>query len=98
MLFFDDETYKLDDVKFNIPLKDGKEDYLSSWTFTSETNRINLKFEPILDRYSGTNVVIIKSIQHQVFGKFSGSFVTATGKVITFENMLGFAEKVRNNW
>jgi len=98
MLFFDDETYKLDDVKFNIPMKHGQEDYLSPWTFTSENNNINLKFEPILDRYSGTNVIIIKSIQHQVFGKFSGSFVTQKGDVISIENMIGFAEKVMNNW
>jgi hypothetical protein len=98
MLFFDDETFKLEDVEFNIPMKDGKDDYLSIWTLTSKNNAINLKFEPILDRYSGTNVIIIKSIQHQVFGKFSGSFVTDSGKVITFENMLGFAEKVQNNW
>jgi hypothetical protein len=98
MLFFDDETYKLDDVLFDIPIKNGKDDFLSPWVFTSENNTINLKFEPILDRYSGTNVIIIKSIQHQVFGKFSGSFVTQAGKVITFENMLGFAEKVMNNW
>lgn len=98
MLFFDSTTYKLNDVKFNIPMKDRKEDYLSPWTFTSSSNDINLVFTPILDRYSGTNVILIKSIQHQVFGKFSGTFVTPDRKIIHFEDMMGFAEKVRNNW
>ncbi|NCA80787.1 MAG: DUF2804 family protein, partial [Sphingobacteriia bacterium] len=54
-------------------------------------------FEPILDRYSNSDVLIIKSIQHQVFGKFTG-YVIIEGKQIYFEEMLGFAEKVKNCW
>ena len=98
MFFYDDKAYKLEDVKFNIPRNEkGKHDFLSTWTFTSEKGDINLRFSPIIDRYSNTNVLIIQSNQHQVFGYFSGS-ITVEGKVIEFKNLLGFAEMVTNRW
>ena len=98
MFFYDDKAYKLEDVVFNIPKgKNGKEDYMSPWTFTSKNGDINLVFNPIIDRYSNTNVLIIQSKQHQVFGYFSG-FIKVEEKVIEFKNLLGFAEKVMNRW
>ena len=99
MFFYNDRAYKLGEVEFNIPKdpKTGKDCFMCDWTFTSPDNSVQLTFKPILDRYSGTSLVIIKSIQHQVFGKFSGS-ITVEGKKIEFEDLLGFAEKVRNNW
>ena len=99
MFFYDGKCYKLDDVSFNIPKKDNKDDYLSPWTFTSNSSecKIELDFEPILDRYANTNVIIIQSLQHQVFGKFSGK-ITVSGQVFEFSDLVGFAEKVMNKW
>ena len=97
MFFYDNRAFKLNDVKFNIPMVDGKEQYLEKWTFTSEKNEIDLVFEPIFDRFSNTNALIIQSNQHQVFGRFSGSF-NIDGKSYKFENLIGFAEKVKNRW
>ena len=98
MFFYDDKAYKLEDVVFNIPKgKNGKEDYMSPWTFTSKNGDINLVFNPIIDRYSNTNVLIIQSKQHQVFGYFSGC-IKVEDKVIEFKDILGFAEKVMNRW
>lgn len=98
MLFFDEEAYKLNDVIFNIPKDEkGKLNFIAPWTFTSEDGAINLVFNPIIDRYSNTNVLIIQSNQHQVFGYFSGS-IKADGKIFAFDNLLGFAEKVTNRW
>ena len=98
MFFFDDKAFKLEDVLFNIPKnKKGKLDFMSLWTFTSEKGDINLKFEPIIDRYANTNALIIQSKQHQVFGYFSGS-IEAEGQKYSFENILGFAEMVTNRW
>ena len=97
MFFFDNKAYKLDDVTFNIPIEKKKEQYLKEWTFTSKSKDIDLKFSPLIDRYSNTNALIIQSKQHQVFGKFSGTI--KVGKTIyKFENLMGFAEKVKNRW
>ena len=98
MFFFDDKAYKLEDVTFNIPKNEkGKHEFLKDWTFTSKSGDINLTFKPILDRHSDTNVIIIQSNQHQVFGYFSGT-IKAEGKEFKFENLLGFAEMVKNRW
>lgn len=98
MFFYDDEVFKFDDVTFEIPQKDGKEDYMSEWNLRSKDGRINLKFNPIIDRHSHSNVVVIASKQHQVFGTFSGYFQVDTNRKIEFKNMMGFAEKVMNKW
>ena len=97
MFFYDNKVFKLEDVKFNIPEKDGKEDYLGKWTFTSEKGDIDLVFEPLIDRYSNTNALLIQSKQHQVFGKFSG-MIKVNGTTYSFSNLIGFAEKVKNRW
>ncbi len=98
MFFYDDEAYKLDDVIFNIPKNDkNKYDFLSNWTFKSSSGDIDLVFEPIIDRYSNTNALIIQSNQHQVFGYFSGQ-ITINNKIIKLDHLLGFAEMVKNRW
>ena len=97
MFFFDDKAFKLEDVKFNIPNNKGKLDFMSPWTFSSEKGDIDMKFEPIIDRYANTNALIIQSKQHQVFGYFSG-LIEVEGQKYSFENVLGFAEMVTNRW
>ena len=98
MLFVDDKTYKFNDVVFEIPLKNNTEDYMSPWIFQSASGDIQLKFQPILDRYSNTNILILQSMQHQVFGKFSGSFKLSDTETLEIKDMIGFAEKVSNRW
>ena len=98
MFFYDDEAYKLEDVVFDIPKDNkGKLDFMSPWKFTSKNGDIDLTFEPIIDRYSNTNALIIQSKQHQVFGYFSGA-IEIKGKKYSFEKLLGFAEMVMNRW
>lgn len=98
MLFYDGKAHKLSQITFHIPIKDGKEDYLKPWTFTSDDGRFEMEFHPILDRASCTDVKLIKSDQHQVFGKFSGKAVLDNKKVIALHDFMGFAEKVVNKW
>ena len=98
MLFVDKEAYKLEDVIFNIPKDEkGKHLFTEDWTFTNRDGTIDLKFHPIIDRYSNTNALIIQSNQHQVFGYFKGT-IKADGKSFEIDNLLGFAEMVKNRW
>lgn len=98
MFFYDDQCYKFDDVLFDIPQKDNRDDFMSPWKITSKDNKINLTFMPILDRHSHTNVLVIASNQHQVFGKFSGTFKISDNQEVHLKDMMGFAEKVMNKW
>ena len=98
MLFFNGKAHKLSQVTFEIPMKDGTEDYLSAWKFTSDDGRFEMAFEPILDRASCTDFKVLKSDQHQVFGRFSGTAVLDDGTSLVVHDLLGFAEKVENKW
>lgn len=98
MLFYAGKAHKLSQVTFNIPMKDGREDYLSPWTFTSDDGRFEMAFMPVINRASCTDVKLIKSDQNQVFGRFSGTAVLDDGTRLTIRDLFGFAEKVENKW
>ena len=98
MLFYDGTAHKLEQLTFLIPQKDGKDDFMSPWKFISSDGRFEMDFTPVLDRASCTNVGIICSDQHQVFGYFNGTATLDDGRVLKIENLLGFAEKVYNKW
>lgn len=74
------------------------EDYLSPWKFTSNDGRFEMDFLPVIDRHADTNAWLIRSNQHQVFGKFSGKAVLDDGTAIEIRDLMGFAEKVYNKW
>ena len=57
-----------------------------------------MDFSPIIDRKSKTNIGIICSDQHQVFGKFNGTIILDDGSKLILKDFIGFAEKVYNKW
>ncbi|EOQ90047.1 PF10974 family protein [Leptospira yanagawae serovar Saopaulo str. Sao Paulo = ATCC 700523] len=94
VILYDGKIHKLDEVEFII----NTNDYMAPWKFRSNDNRLDLDFKPIVDRNSYMNFLIIKSVQHQVFGTFNGTVVLDDGKKIKLENILGFAEEVLNHY
>ena len=98
MLFYEGKSHKLDEVTFHIPQKDGKDDFMSPWVFTSSDERFEMQFEPIIDRYAPFDLKLFAMIPHQVFGYFSGTAVLDDGQKIVLTRTLGFAEKVHNKW
>ncbi len=99
VIFYDGRLHKLDQVSFNIP-QDEKGNYLytNPWTFTSNDNRFEMEFKPIINRASKTDVGIICSDQNQVFGLFTGTMVLDDGTKVEIKDFLGFAERVFNKW
>ena len=95
MLFVDGVAHKLTDVAFHLPA--GAPDS-APWRFTSSDNRFDINFEPLVDRAANTDIGLIKSDQHQVFGRFSGRVMLDDGSAIRVENLIGFAERVHNRW
>ena len=97
-LFYGGRLHKLEEVDFGIPQKDGKPDFLSPWHFTSSDGRFTAEFRPILDRAACTDFKVLKSDQHQVFGRFTGECVLDDGTALSFRDFPGFAEQVENKW
>lgn len=99
MIFYNHKAHKLDQVTFHIPTDaNGQEDYLSPWKFTSNDGRFEMDFQPVIDRHADSNVGIIRSNQHQVFGRFTGQVTLDSGTVVQVKDLMGFAEKVFNKW
>lgn len=93
-LLYDGKLHKLDKVEFILDTKD----YMKPWIFTSNDGRFEMDFKPVVDRQANTNLFIIKSLQHQVFGYFTGKAVLDDGTILKIDNLLGFAEDVLNWW
>ena len=100
MLFYKGRAHKLSQVTFHIPGDGGRRtpDYMQPWTFTSDDGRFEMDYTPVLDRASCSDVGLIKSDQHQVFGVFNGRAVLDDGTVLNVKDLPGFAEKVINKW
>lgn len=97
-IFYDGKLHKLDRVSWRIPQKDGRADFMAPWRFTSGDGHFEMDFHPIMDRASLTSVGVIKSDQHQVFGRYSGRVILSDGLIITVKDLMGFAEQVENKW
>ena len=98
MIFYGGKAHKLRQVSFQIPQKNGKDDFLSPWRITSDDGRFEAIFHPELDRASNTQIGPLGSDQHQVFGHFTGTATLDDGQILHLDRFFGFAEKVRNKW
>ena len=99
MLFYGGKAHKLGRVRFHIPRERGFERFTGAdWAFTSDDGRLEAVMTPVMDRAACTSAGIIKSDQHQVFGRFRGSAVLDDGRAVYFDGPMGFAEKVENKW
>ena len=94
MIFYNKKAHKLQDVKFHIDTSD----YTKPWKFSSSDGRFEMDFSPIIDRNSKINILLIKSVQHQVFGYFNGYVILDDGSKLEVKNFLGFAEDVYNRY
>ena len=77
----------------NVPIYRSKD--LVKWryagtAFTDQTRPMD--FVPVLDRASCTDFKILKSDQHQVFGRFTGTAILDDGREIRVKDFPGFAE------
>jgi hypothetical protein len=86
--------HKLSAVKFEY----SSQDYMKPWRFTDQEGRLNLEFTPFKERVARTNLGVIFSEDHQVFGRYHGQAITGEGEVIQIEDLVGFAEEHHARW
>jgi len=94
MIFYKGKAHKLDRVTFHM----NTQDYMQPWKITSSDHRFEMDFTPVLDRQSSFDFKLLKSIQHQVFGHFTGYVTLDDGSVLKVNKFFGFAEDVLNWW
>jgi hypothetical protein len=90
----DGRIHKLGQVDFTFNNKD----YMKPWKIVSSDRRLQLEFKPILERVAKTNLLVIYSNVHQIFGHYFGSFTTSKGELVEIEGLAGFAEEHHARW
>ena len=93
-LILDGRLQKLEQVAF----KYDPGDYSKPWRFTDSEGRLDLDFVPFMERIAQTDLTLIFSEVHQMFGRYSGRVVTDEGQVVQIENLIGFAEEHQARW
>jgi hypothetical protein len=68
------------------------------WRFTDDEGRLDLTFTPFKDRTAQTNLGIIFSEVHQMFGRYRGRVVLDDGHPLEVRDLIGFAEEHRARW
>jgi Protein of unknown function (DUF2804). len=73
-------------------------DFMREWRVHSEDGRLEMRLTPLIDRAAATDLGILASIQHQVFGDWTGYAILDDGSKVEFAGLRGFCEKVVNRW
>lgn len=90
----DGRIHKLDAVSFDY--RSGE--YMRPWRFTDNENRLDLTLTPFKDRTARTNLGIIFSEVHQMFGRYDGTVILDDGNPLKIASLTGFAEEHRARW
>jgi len=93
-VILDGRIHKLGAVQFDYQ----SGDYMQPWRFRDEDGRLDLTLRPFKDRTARTNLGIITSEVHQMFGRYSGRAVLDDGKPLEIQDLIGFAEEHHARW
>jgi len=73
-------------------------DYTHPWRFSDDEGRLDLTFTPFKDRTAKTNLGVIVSEVHQMFGHYKGRVRLDDGAWLEVRELIGFAEEHRARW
>lgn len=93
-LILANRIHKLDQVTFDYQ----SGDYLKPWRFTDNQGRLDLSFTPFVERTATTNLGIIYSQVHQLFGRYEGFAIADDGEKVLIRDLIGFAEEHHARW
>ena len=78
------------DYDWNAPMR--------PWRVEEPNGRLRLELVPRYDKHTKIQALIMGTETHQVFGTWSGTFVTDGGETIELRGLQGFAEESRSRW
>lgn len=71
-------------------------DFTRPWRMKSD--RVDLVFTPFLERVAATNLAVIKSEVHQLFGRYTGTVIDDSGDDVHIDGVIGWAEEHHARW
>ena len=76
-----------------------KKDYMRPWTVRSRgSDVVDLTLVPSFERVAKTDLFVMRSEVHQVFGRYSGSVVAEGGERVTIDGLVGWVEQHKARW
>jgi hypothetical protein len=93
-LTLDGRIHKLGQVAFSYD----PADYRRPWRMTAPDGRLDLTFTPFVERVARTNLLVITSEVHQMFGHYAGQVQADDGEIIPLQGLVGFAEEHHARW
>lgn len=71
---------------------------LRPWTVRAPDGSVDVRLDPIYDRHSKAEALVMGMEVHQVFGRWSGTVRDDDGRTYALDGIQGFAEEARNRW
>jgi hypothetical protein len=68
------------------------------WSMRAPDGRLTLRFNPFYDRVAKTDLKLLGSEVHQLFGHFHGTFQTDDGETIEIHDLVGTTEEHYAKW
>ena len=87
-------VHKLGEVAFTYD----PSDFMSPWSIKAADGRLDLRFVPFKERVARSDVAVIHSEVHQMFGDYSGTVRTDEGEEILLDGVIGWAEEHHAQW
>jgi len=74
-------------------------DYMLPWRLTTPgCPAVDLTFTPFYERVASTDMLVLRSIVHQMIGRFNGTLTDETGKKYVIKDLVGWAEDHTARW
>lgn len=93
-IIVDGRVHKLAEIQFDY----NPNNFMHPWHIGSPGGRLDLEFVPFKERVARTNLLLVASEVHQMFGRYHGQVVTDEGETIKVHNLVGFAEEHYARW
>jgi hypothetical protein len=95
-LTLEGRIHKLGDVT----IERNPSDLMASWKMSSPDERLRLEFTPFKERVARTNLLLVRSEVHQIFGRYRGSIGADDGQLIALPSpgIVGFIEQHHARW
>ncbi len=71
---------------------------MGPWRVRARDGSPDVTLEPVFDRHTALNALVLATEVHQVFGAWSGHVTTDDGDRVEIEGLSGFAEESRSRW
>ena len=86
--------HKLAQVDFQY----SSQNFKRPWRMSSPDGRLDLEFTPFVERVAKTDLLLIASEVHQMFGRYRGTVTADDGEVIRIDGLIGWAEEHHARW